>query len=463
MPDIKVPIVCGDKIGIGADYEDGIPVNLIAVLRESEGNTGYLYSHDGLTILRFMIGAGRGALYNERMGRSFRVTGETLVEILPIGISNIGTVPGASFASMPYSFNSFLVIADGSVFRYDGATFSQLTDPDLGFPIDGTWIDGYYVFIDEEYIYHTDIGDETSIDPLKFATAEISPDKNKAVGRTQDDLLVVFGRYTIEYFINQANEQFAFTRLNQKAFSVGIVGTKCWCEMDGSIYILGGRKEEQPSIHVLGTGQAMSIATRTIDVIVNSYTEEELSLAKLETRTYGGNQLLYVMLPNDTLVFNQTVAKKLGVNAAWSKLESNGNRWDAIDIIFDPVLSAWTCSDRDVGLLYKLDSTTAAQRSDAVDSYFYTPFVPADAMSIDELELTTISGFNTDTVALFVSTTRDGLTYSTEYSQELAVPLDYDKRYIVRRLAYVRKKVGFKFRARHTDKINVAGLIIRGS
>lgn len=469
MPDVKVPIICGDKIGEGNDYYDAIPVNLIAVMRDIEGSTGYLHSHDGLVEPSSNgYGAIRGSLYNERMGKSFRVS-EFMYGIEPGSITfymptlDENRVDGTGWVSTPYSFNSFLVIGGGSAYRFDGTTFLKITDPDIGQPIDATWIDGYYVFIDEEYIYHTDINDETSIDPLKFATAEISPDKNKAVGKTQDDLLVVFGRYTIEYFVNQGNEQFAFTRLNQKALSVGIIGTKCWVEMGGQLYILGGRKEEQPSIYAVGTGQAISITTRTIELIVNAYTEEELGQAKLESRTIDGNQLLYVILPNDTLIFNSTVAQKLGVNSAWSRLESNGGRWRAANIIYDPIFNSWVCGDRDEGRNYLLSKATASQVGEPVDSYFYTPFVPAESMSIDELEINTVGGFSSETTSMFVSTTRDGAAYSTEYSQELAIPLNYDKRFIVRRLAYVRKKVGFKFRAKHKDKLNVSGLIVRGS
>lgn len=468
MPDIKVPIICGDRIGSDSDYYDAIPVNLIGALRDIDGETGYLYSHDGLSYYNSDIyGASRGALYNERMGRSFRF-GSYAYEIFADDTTALlggSIISGFGYVSTPYSFNSFLIVGGGSsiVYRYDGVNFSQMTDPDIGQPIDCTWIDGYYIFTDGEYLYHTDINDETSIDPLKFATSEISPDKTLAVGRTQDNLLVAFNRYSTEYFINQANEQFAFTRLNQKALSVGIIGTKCWVEMGGQLFILGGRKEEQPGLHAIGSGQAVSISTRTIDLILSGYTEEELSTSKLESRTTDGVQLLYVMLPSDTLIFNATIAKTLGVNSAWSRLESNGGRWIGVNIIYDPVLNSWACGSRDDGKNFKLLKNTASQANMPVDSYFYTPSVPAESFSIDELEINTVSGFNYNNVGLFVSTTSDLVSYSTEYSKELAIPLDYENRYIVRRLGYVRKRIAFKFRAHHSDKINVSGLTLRGS
>jgi hypothetical protein len=189
FPPMPVPIICGDKVSKFSDYEDGIPVNMIAVSREIEGSAGYLFSHDGLTQIRTGQGVDRGAHYNERMRRMFRVSGEKLIEITAGGVVVIGDIPGVDLVTITYSFQSLLIVASGKAWRYDGVILSQLTDVDLGYPIDVTQIDGYYFFTDGEYLYHTDIDDETNINPLKFATSELSPDPTRAVGRTQDDLL----------------------------------------------------------------------------------------------------------------------------------------------------------------------------------------------------------------------------------------------------------------------------------
>jgi len=463
MPDIKIPIILGDKTVSDSDYQDAVPINMIAVLRDVNGDSGYLYSHDGLTLAATGQGYDRGALYNERMRRSFRVSGQKLIEIKSVsGVITapvIGDISGADLVSFDYSFNSIMIVADQRAYRFDGANLVLMTDPDIGAPIDVAQIDGYYVFTDGEYLYHTDIGDETSIDPLKFATSELSPDPTKAVGRTQDDLLIVFNRYTTEYFINQANEQFAFSRLNQKAVDAGIVGTHAWCPMDGNIFILGGRKDEDVSVYVLGSGQTVSISTRFVDSIVGQYTEDQLSTAKLESRTSKRDQLLYIHLPNETLVYNQSIAKKFGVNSAWSIMQFNDGPWRAINFAFDPNLNMWLAGDRFDEKIARLDPSTASQYGEAIDSYFYTPFVPVESASIDSLELNTVSGFNSEDVSLFLSTTRDGSNYSSEWSKEVSVVTDYEHRYIARRLGYVRKKIGFKFRAHHKDKINVSGLV----
>jgi hypothetical protein len=392
------------------------------------------------------------------MRRHFRVSGQKLIELTASGVTVLGDIPGADLATMENSFNTVMIVAAGSAYLYNGSALNKITDPDIGVPIDGTWIDGYYVFTDGEYIYHTDIDDETSVDPLKFATSEISPDKTLAVGRTQDNLLIVFNRYTTEYFINQANEQFAFSRLTQKAIDAGIVGTHAWCELDGYVFILGGRKRESPSMHIVGTGQIVSIASRSVDKIIAEYSEAQLSGVKLEGRISERNKLLYVHLPDMVLVYNHGVAEKMGVDNAWSILRTAQTKWRGINGVFDPILNKWIYGDKFDSRIGYLNKKVASQYGESVHSEFYSPLIPLESASIDWLEINTISGFNTSDVNFFVSTTRDGASYSKEWSKEALATLDYDHRYIVRRLGYVRNRIGFKFRSYSKDKINVGGL-----
>lgn len=463
MPTIPIPIICGDKTKPDADYFDALPVNMIAVQRDVLGSQGYLISHDGIDWLATGQGIDRGALYNERMGKHLRVSGQKLVNVAGASASIVGDIPGADLVSMDYSFNSTGIVADGRMFLYSGTALTEVTDPDLGSPISMCWIDGYYFLTDGENLYHTDITNEASIDPLKFATSELSPDPTLAVGRTQDNLVIVFNRYTTEYFINEANEQFAFSRLNQKAVSVGIVGTHCWCEMGGDIYILGGPKHAQVSLMILGAGQAVAVSTRSVDKIIASYAEAQLSRCKIECRVEHGDELIYVHLPTQTLCFNNAIAKKFGINSAWSYLKSGQNQWRCINGVRDPLQNKWVYGDKIDGRIGALNSESASQYAEAVHSEFYTPLVPIESLSINSVEINTIPGFPPTTESLFVSTTRDGNYYSSEWSKEVTVNANYNQRYIVRRLGYVRKNIGFKFRSLNKGKLNVSGLIADAS
>lgn len=459
MAEMQIPIIKGDKT-VATDYVDAVPVNMYAVAKDILGSKGYLISHDGIEQVGTGQGADRGALYNDRMGRSFRISGQKLIDVSPYLVTVIGDISGTDQVSIAYSFNSMMIVADGKAWRYDGTTLAQLADPDLGRPIDVCWVDNYYFFTDGEYIYHTDADDETAIDPLKYATSEISPDPTKAVGRTQDNLVIVFNRYSTEYFINQANEFFAFSRLNQKAVATGIVGTHCWCEMAGNIYMLGGRKEESPSIHVLGSGNTVSISTRTIDSILAKYSEYELSLAILEARVSDRDKFLYVHLPDDVLLFNASIAEVFGVDYAWSVLKTGQEKWSAVNVIYDPIFNQWICGDKSSSKIGGFINS-AAQYDEAQHSEFYTPLISGvETASIDSLEINTVGGYGENPVNLFVSTTRNGTDYSLEWSKEATAPLYYNKRYIINRLGYVRHNIGFKFRSFSKDKLNVCGLKI---
>lgn len=461
MGEITVPIIKGDRVLDNGDYGDAIPINLIAVAREIKGAAGYLISHDGLTLARTGQGADRGAVYSSRWGRSFRVSGQKLIEITSSGVTVIGDILGGDRCRFDYGFNSAMVVASGKAYRYDGATLALMTDPDIGAPIDVCWIDQYYVFTDGEYIYQTDISDETSISPLKFATSEISPDKTKAVGKTQDNLLIAINRYTTEYFINEANDNFAFSRINQKAVNKGTVSTGGWIEIDGRIYLLGGGEGEPVSVFALGAGSAQSISTRYIDGIIQSYSEAELSGAWLESRVDKQDKLLYVRLPQHTFLFNIGIAEAMGAGVAWAEIQTDGGAWRGVNGIYDPNLNGWYYGDSLGANIGKLDTTTAAQYGNSVAAEFQTQLIPIEGFSITDLELNSVSGFGAGDTAMFVSVTQNGITHTPEWSRYISMALDYSMRFIVRKLGYVRQHIGFKFRSLHKDKINVSMLKIK--
>lgn len=457
MGELTIPIIGGDQVLSNADYADAIPINMIAVIRDVKGNPGYLISHDGLTQTHTGQGIDRGALFNERWSRSFRVSGEKLIEIVGASVVVIGDIPGADRVRMAYGFNSMMIVDSGSTYRYDGTTLTLMTDPDFGAPIDVIWLDQYYLFTDGENLYHTDIGDETSINPLKFATSELSPDKTKAVGRTQDNLLFVPNRYTSEYFVDQANENFAFTRINQKAVNSGVVSTGGWIEIGGRVYMLGGAKGEPVTFKLLGAGQAETAATDYIEGIINSYSESELSTAYLEGRSRARDQLVYVQLPNHTLLYNVFVANKFGPQYAWSELRSGEDAWRACNGVYDTNLGQWIYGDKLGTTIGKLDDALASHYGASVTSQFQTALIPMESVSVSEIELNVVSGYGEDT-ALFVSTTQNGSYHGAEWTKYIAMALMYNYRYIVRRVGYVRKQIGFKFRSLNKAKINVSGL-----
>jgi len=456
---LSIPIIKGDSTVKNADYRDLLPVNFTAVAKDILGASGYLLSHPGLVFHGAGVGVDRGGYWNERQGNHYRVSGGKLISVEADGsISQIGDISGLKRASMAHSFNTQSVVADGKWWRYDGTTLTQSTDSDLGSPIDHTWIDGYYFFTDGEYLFHTDILNEASIDPLKFATSEFSPDPTLAVDRTSDNQIIAFNRYTTEYFVNQATDNFAFRRIEGKAVKCGVVGTHCETELEGQFYIIGGGREESVSIHVISAGTYSSIATREVTKIIKAYTEAELADAVLETRVEDEDRFLVVRLPNETLLFNATIARKLGKEYAWTIVKSGvttDEKWRGINGVLDPRLG-WVYGDNQNSNIGLLDDSVASQYDDMVESIFYSPMIDLEAISIDQLEVKTIPGhqINTDDVTCAVSLTYDGLSYGAEWWALYGQQSRYGTRFILNRLGYVSEKIGLKVRCASIERLN---------
>jgi hypothetical protein len=365
---------------------------------------------------------------------------------------------------MPYSFNTQCIIADGKMFLYDPVGgFREVVDPDLGLPIDGVWIDGYYFMTDGEYLFHTDIDDEESIDPLKFATSEFSPDPTLGVAKTQDNKVIVFNRYSTEYFINVAADNFAFTRQPTRAQKIGIVATHAKIEIAGQWVIVGSRKNESLGVHSVGIGSSVKISSREIDKILKQYTEPELADMRVEAREEDAINLIYFHLPNETLCFNATAAATSGPAKSWSIITTGqaGDPWRAINGVNDTRLNKWLYGDQTDTSIGVINDSSFSQYGERSEWVLYTPFINLETLSLDEIEIETIPGLNAiDDATVAFSMTKDGLIWSSEYWALYGEPLDYNKRYIIRRLGDINQWVGLKFRSYTTSRMSFAVLSI---
>lgn len=452
MPEMPINLIKGDKIGDETDYRDLLPVNMSAVLRPMFGTRGYLLLQPGLTKYGEGSGIDRGGIWNERHGDHYRVSDTDFISVDENGVKTVhGTITGADTASLPYSFNTQGIVADGRFWLYTpGGGLNEVVDPDLGNPIDCVWVDNYYFFTDGEFLYHTDITDETAIDPLKFATAEFSPDPTLGVAKTADNKVIAFGRYSIEYFVNIASENFAFQRVATRAVKAGIVGTHCKAEINDQFYILGGRKKENVAVHVVGVGSVRKVSSREVDKIIKKYSEGQMSGVVLEARAEDNYNYLIVHLPAETLLYNVTAAATIGNDQAWTILKTDtiGDLpWRAKHGIFEPRLGKWAYGDKRDNTLGLLDDTVATHYDDMAEWLLRTPFINLESASVDELEIETMPGHTvTEDATVAISLTYDGVTYGKEWFNQYGLPSQYGKRFIFRRFGDVRDWVGFQLR-----------------
>jgi hypothetical protein len=451
MQQMPLTLIKGDKHGSETDYRDSLPVNMYAVNRKIHQADGYMLNYPGLSSFGTGSGIDRGGVFNERLNNQYRVSGVKLISVALNGVTvELGNIPGSLQASMPYSFNTQAVIANGRMWLYSPAGgFNEIVDPDLGVPIDCIWVDGYYFLTDGEYLYHTDIDDETSIDPLNYGTAEFMPDPSLGLAKTQDNKVMVFGRYSLEYFVNDATDEFAFQRVATRAQKIGIVATHAKCEGE-SFYITGGRKNEAVGVYSIGIGNSIKISTREIDKILSEYAEPDLTDMQMEYRLENNVGFVLVHLPNETLCFNESVAKVFGIEAAWCILKTDvigTDPYRGINGVFDARSAKWIYGDKIDTTIGVLDNTVTTHYDQLVEWILYTPFIGLETASIDELEIETIPGFTTvrDATVAF-SITYDGVIYGREYWMQYGEPHDLNLRFISRRLGYISQWCGFKFR-----------------
>jgi hypothetical protein len=397
----------------------------------------------------------------------FRVSGESLITVAANGgIEDLGFIEGTGQAAMPFSFQSQAIITNGSYYRYtiaDGLVKS--VDVNVGTPIDCVWVDSYYFFTDGEYLYHTDLEDETVISPLQYATAEFSPDPTVGLGLTTDNKVIAFNRYSCEFFANAANEFFAFTRIPSRNVSYGLVGTFAKAQIGGEWFFMGGPVEGNISIYQLDVGTAKNIASRDVDKLIAQYTETELALCKLETRIVDNYQYLIVRLPNETLMFNFKLAAAAGNEQAWTILKStvSSGPYRAINGVFDGRLGKWVYGDYLTSRLGYLDQTVATHYGEIVECVLYTPFVPLEAQAIDKVEVKTIPGHTTtDDASVFLSLTYDGDIYSMESTVQYGAPSAYNQRFIARRLGYIRDYFSMKLRWTSRSRMAFCSMVING-
>jgi len=462
MPKTAITLIKGDRISSETDYRDQLPVNMYAVKKDILGAQGYMISNDGLRFFRDVVGIDRGGVYNERLRDQYRLSGESFVKINQLGAFTVlGEILGTKQVSMPYSFNTQAIIGNNNFYLYDPVSgFRKVTDPDVGNPIDCVWINGYYFLTDGEFLYHTDITNEEAIDPLKFATAEFNPDPTLGLSKTQDNKVVVWGRYSIEYFTDIAAQNFAFTRIESRAQKIGIVATHAKVETGNKFYIVGGGKDKNISVYMVSIGSSIKISTREIDKILQKYTDDDLSDIRLETRMESDTIFIIIHLPEETLCFNETIYTQFGKDVAWSILKSNysGNPiYRAINGVYDGRINEWVYGDKFEAKISILDKDLATHYNEIVETILYSPFINLEKSSIDEIEIDTIPGFNIDPDATIgFSVTYDGIAYSDEWWNLYSETGEYNLRFILRRLGYVDHWIGFKFRGVTRSKLAFA-------
>lgn len=324
---MQIPILNGSTTDSAADFRTSLPLNLMPVAKETGISKGYLRTAEGMAEFANSIYSGsadRGAV--NWKGGCYRVIGEWLTRVNVDGtIDYLGNVDDdGNPAVLVYSFDRLAVAAAGKLYYYrPGFGVQEVTDPDLGTVVDLVWIAGYFMTTDGEFLIVTDLNDPFSVNPLKYGSSEARPDPVNGLREVRNEVYAV-NRYTTEVFQNVGGTGFPFQRVEGAMIPKGAVGTFATAYFLDTIAFVGSGENEPPSVYLVGTGQAQKLATREVETLLMSYTEEQLAEVRVESRQDKLQQLLYIHLPDKSLVYDASGTAVAG-EPVWFTVASGAN------------------------------------------------------------------------------------------------------------------------------------------
>ena len=461
---MQVPILNGIYTDTAGDFRVEYPRNMVPVILKSGISDGYFRPADGIVSLGTGPGIDRGGI--EWQGILYRVMGTKLVSISSLNVVTvIGDVGGTGQVTFDYSFDYLAIASGGNLFLYRPSTgLQQVTDPDLGTVVDVVWVDGYFMTTDGEFLIVTELNDPFSVNPLKYGSAEADPDPIVALLKVRNEVYAL-NRHTIEVFDNVGGSLFPFQRVEGAQVQRGAIGTHACCNFMESIAFIGGGRNEAPAVWLISGSNAQKISTREIDLILEEFTETQLSNVLVESRVDKGYRHLYIHLPDRTLVFDAEATTKAGM-PVWFTLTSSlvGNSlYRARNLVW--VYNKWVVGDpSSVSFGYLSDSLSS--HWGVLNGWEFATIIlynESRGLIFHEMELIALTGnaiFGTDP-SIFTSYTEDGLTYSQERVCKAGVTGVRGKRLSWLQQGRMRQWRAQKFRGTSDAQLSVARLEAR--
>lgn len=459
---MQIPILNGIYTNEASDFRTSYPRNLIPVPKQNGISAGYLRPADGIVQFGTGPGVDRGGInWN---GICYRVMGTSLVKINSDGSYTIlGDVGGSGQVTMDYSFDRLAIASSGKFYYWNGV-LTQVTDVDLGNVIDFIWVDEYFMTTDGNNLVVTELSNPTQVNPLKYGSSEADPDPIKGLIKLRNEPHAL-NRYTIEVYNNVGGDFFPFQRVEGAMLIRGVVGTFCAAVYMEQIAFLGSGRNEAIAVWIGSNGQTSKISTREIDQIISTYTESQLSTAIVESRVFDSHHLLYIHLPDRTLVYDGAASQALG-DHVWFILDSgivSPAAYRARNFVY--CYDKWLVGDPTSSSHGYFTNTISSHYGNIVGWEFGTSIIYNESHGaiFHELELVSLTGraaFGANPV-IWTSYSIDGETWSMEKSRIVGKMGERNKRINWLQQGYMKNFRIQKFRGTSDSHMSMARLEAR--
>jgi hypothetical protein len=394
----QIPIISGIYTDNGPDFRQAYPVNMEPVPVANGISGGYLRPADGLIAQGTGPGIDRGGInWN---GVLYRVMGTKLVSISSTNVVTIlGDVGGSTdLVIMDYSFDYLGIVSGGNIYFWNGTTLTIGNYPGLlvtlGPIIDFCFIDGRFMLTDGARLYVTNVGDPFTINPFAYQEPVADPDPVSSLLRLRNEVYAI-NRNTIEVYESiGGSAPFPFSVIDGAQIQKGAIGVQGSCVFMEMLAFIGSGRNEAPAVYLGSAAVANKVSTQEIDEILATYTEQQLSLVKLEPRNDKSQQFLYIHLPDRTLVYDAAASAAME-QPVWFVLVSTIDgfaQYRARNFVW--IYDKWTCGDPQSNSFGYMTDTTSHHWGEIVRWEFGTAIVYNESKGaiFHQLELVALTG-----------------------------------------------------------------------
>lgn len=406
----QFPIQTGVRVKDGS-LRKSYPLNLRHKVVESGVSKGQLVSARGARQLSTGPGTDRGGIVWR--DKQHRVMGDKLVSVAEGGgVTILATVPNDGLpCRFVIGFDHLGILAGERMFLFDGSTLVEGPSAGQAVWLDLAWLAGYFVLIDGEYIVPTELNAPTTIDPLRYGSAESYPDPLTGV-ETLGEELVAFGRHSIQFFRNVGGTGFPFQAIAGATIPFGCVSATAKCRIGDTIAFVGGAPDEPLGVFILRGGQAVRISDEELDDMLPANGTGIV----MESRSFGSEREIIVHTDESSFALTMAGSDTAG-EGLWHVLKSRTGR-------YRPRNAVWFMGQHYVGdasgnALGVIEDKTAHFGEEPGWSFDAgLMFNDTAGVIIHAVEVT--GQFPTTPSSVFFSMTHDGETWSREIGRALS-------------------------------------------
>jgi hypothetical protein len=222
------------------------------------------------------------------------------------GTTSLGTITGSGPVSITGNEIGIMATAGGTPRYYDGTTLANVSFPDSANVTKVITGASRFIFLRDgtgKFYWTPSLG--ATVDALDFATAESSPDA-LVDGLFLDDMLILGGKETIEFWPNTGDSDLPFRPLEGMVIEKGVKATGCMAAIGPTFAWV--------------TNDNQVCFTNENNIISNPGLEEQIEAATsvaLFTYTLGGLEFLCLRLDDETHAWGLR-------SQMWGELASHG-------------------------------------------------------------------------------------------------------------------------------------------